>query len=81
MQIGGVSSSPENYLKVYNVYQEFYRARSKNAVKGIPWVLVFLFFTAYIRLMIIKIFGNNIANHITDFYRQLGGRSSLWTKL
>lgn len=78
MQIGGVSSSPENYLETY---KECYRARSKNAVKGIPWVLVFLFFTAYIRLMIIKIFGNNIANHITDFYRQLGGRSSLWTKL
>ncbi|MFN7414957.1 MAG: glycosyltransferase family 2 protein [Dolichospermum sp.] len=78
MQIGGVSSSPENYLKVY---KEFYRARSKNAVKGIPWRLMFLFLTAYIRLTIIKILGNKIANNITDFYRKLGHRSAIWTKL
>ena len=80
MQIGGVSSSPENYLKVYNVYQEFYRARSKNAVKGIAWLLLFLFLTAYIRLTIIKIFGDEIANNITHVYRKLGHRLAIWTK-
>ena len=78
MQIEGVSSSPENYLKVY---KEFYTARSKNAVKGIPWLLVFLFLTAYIRLTIIKIVGNQITNKITDLYRKLAGRPPLWTKL
>ncbi|MBS3027367.1 MAG: glycosyltransferase [Dolichospermum sp. DET50] len=78
VQIGGVSTSPENYLKVY---KEFYRARSKNAVKGIPYRLMFSFLTAYIRLMMIKILGNNITNNITDFYRKLGGQLPLWTKL
>jgi glycosyltransferase involved in cell wall biosynthesis len=78
VQIEGVSSSPENYLKVY---KEFYRARSKNAVKGIPWLLVFLFLTAYIRLTIIKILGDRTVNNITDFYRKLGRRSAIWTKL
>jgi glycosyltransferase involved in cell wall biosynthesis len=78
MQIGGVSNSPENYLKVY---KEFYKAKSKNAVKGIPWLLIFLFLTAYIRLRIVKVVGNNIANNLTDFYRQLSGRPRLWTKL
>lgn len=78
MQIGGVSSSPENYLKVY---KEFYTAGSKNALKGIPWLLVFLFLTAYIRLTIIKIVGNQITNKITDLYRKLAGRPPLWTKL
>jgi glycosyltransferase involved in cell wall biosynthesis len=78
MQIAGVSNSPENYVKVY---KEFYRARIKNLVKGVPWLLLYYLFTAYIRLIIIKILGNNITNKITDFYRQLGGRSRLWTKL
>jgi glycosyltransferase involved in cell wall biosynthesis len=76
MQIGGVSSLPENSLKIYN---EFYRSRTKNVVNGYPWLLAFLFSTAYIRLILMKIFGDKITNNITDFYRQLTGRPPLWT--
>ena len=78
MQIGGTSTSPENYIKVY---KEFYQARSKNAIKGIPWLLLISVLTAYIRLIIIKIVGNKMANTITDIYRQLSGRARIWTKV
>ncbi|MFN5955811.1 MAG: glycosyltransferase family 2 protein [Dolichospermum sp.] len=77
MQIGGVSTSPENYLKVYKEYD---RARIKNGVKILPLVLGWLFFIACVRLMITKIVGNNISNKITDFYRKLTFRTKLWTK-
>ncbi|BAZ05136.1 glycosyltransferase family 2 protein [Calothrix sp. NIES-3974] len=78
MKIGGVSSSPENYIEVY---KEFYKARIKNKVKGFPLALLWLFLTAHVRLIVRKILGNSVSNQITDFYRKLTARALLWTRL
>lgn len=78
MQLGGMSTLPNNYLKVY---REFYKARKKNGVSTLQIGLGWLYLKACIRVFIKWIFGDKYSRLFADLYRQMTGRSPVWTRL
>jgi len=78
MQIGGVSSSPENTLVVF---KEYAKARQKNAIFLPPFTGWWGYTKVMLRYRFNQLMGDKSTRYLSDFYRKITGRSSLWTRM
>jgi glycosyltransferase involved in cell wall biosynthesis len=76
MRIGGVSSSPENSLKV------LYEDRLAQLENGLRITIPFIAarFRVYIRFALWKLFGESFTRKLLDFANKLFGRKTFWVK-
>lgn len=75
---GGLSSDPENTIKVM---REYSKARTNNKIKNFPHLLYWGYIKAYARLFVYRIFGENITLAIVDIARKLTGRTTIWNQI
>jgi len=75
---GGLSSDPENTIKVM---REYSKARANNKVKNFAYLLYWSYFKSYIRLFVHRIFGKSRTLAIVDLARKLTGRATIWNQI
>ncbi len=76
-QIGGVSSAPARRIEVL---QEIARARRKLRVTVIPSQWWWTYNKAWVRRILIALMGDQRSKGLTDLYRRMTGRPSIWTR-
>ena len=75
---GGLSSDPENTIKVM---REYSKARTNNKIRNFPHLLYWGYFKAYARLFVYRIFGESTTLAIVDIARKLTGRTTIWSQI
>ncbi|MBF0440644.1 MAG: glycosyltransferase [Oligoflexales bacterium] len=77
MRISGVSNNP---LRGLLPVREFFKARKKHKIGGIPIKLIWLYLKASIRLFLFRFLKPSHVYRIIDRYRSFTGRARIWTQ-
>ena len=78
MQVGGVSASPQNNIKMVREYQ---RARHMHGFNSFSLYYPLSYLKNEFRLLLWQVFGEANAKKILDSWRKVTGREPYWTRL
>lgn len=78
MQVGGVSASPANNLRLL---KESMAARRMRGIGGLPLHYPLAMVKNYLRLAMASVLGDGNVRKLLDLWRRLTGRKPYWTKL